>query len=84
MLLTEVVTYASATSDEKNTPQGYYKTLSNFKMLLTKVVAYASVIKNNCLGFAPSVPRQGDLYELEGQAFEFFSRSETSRDMKKS
>ena len=27
-------------------------------------------------------PIQGDLYELEGQAFEFFGRSETSRDMK--
>ena len=26
----------------------------------------------------------GDLYELERQAFEFFGRSETSRDMKKS
>ena len=27
---------------------------------------------------------EGDLYELERQAFEFFGRSEISRDMKKS
>ena len=26
---------------------------------------------------------QGDLYELERQAFEFFGRSEINRDMKK-
>ena len=27
--------------------------------------------------------KQGDLYELERQAFEFFGRSEINRDMKK-